>query len=191
MGAQTDNAKKAARGYDSILRNGIFAQHMEWFVEEYKTFPSEVLERWMEQDPDSRGDVDIPESEVFDEIAHRIQYYDYYPEERGAFQQFFARLIVLDATKKLCKKLGTDFESAEVELFDTDVSHLIVDLAQHIVLKDKRIDDVERDMYYQSVIEGKPIAKIAEENNCSISKVERIIAGLNKQVLDVQMEMKG
>lgn len=189
MGALTDNAKKAAMGYDSILQNGIFADHMGQFDEEYKGFPAKVLEKWMSQDPDVRFDVDVSEPKVFSDIAYRLKNYEYKHEERAAFQEFFARLIVLEATRGLCAKLGTDFMSAKVELYDTDVTHLISDLSMHILLKDKTIDEVERDMFYLAVVEQKPIAEIALEKKCSVATVGKIVDQLKNRAIEIQMEL--
>ena len=187
MGALTDNASKAARGDDSMLKNGILAQHLDWFEEEYRDYPFEVFEEWMEGCSDNRGAVYIQEFDAIGEMSRILQKYEYDPREE--FGQFFKRLIVFGAMKRFCRAEGVDLMTTKISMFDTDGQHLLSELATHIVLKDKTIDPVEREMLFQCVVERTPVNEIAKANECRPETVDGVVKRLSKRVDEIKEKL--
>ncbi len=167
MGALTEGIK-------SIHKNGLFARHQEAFYWEYVGFFEGILYSWMEKDPDKRARIDNGKLETVipNKIAKLVCYYDYHHKERRLFQELYARLAILEATRLLEKK---NFLNATVDEFDCTVKELIDDMSVALVVHDIREKPAEREIYRIVVGEGLSIEKAAKLKKRTTQKVSDII----------------
>ncbi len=171
MGALTEGIK-------SIHKNGLFARHQEAFYWEYVGFFEGILYSWMEKDPDKRARIDNGKLETVipNKIAKLVCYYDYHHKERRLFQELYARLAILEATRLLEKK---NFLNATVDEFGCTVRELADSMAVALVIHDIREKPAERELYRLVTVERLSIDKVAKLKKKTAQKVSEIVDKMN------------
>ena len=171
MGALTEGIK-------SIHKNGLFARHQDALYWEYVGFFEGILYSWMKKDPDKRACIDNGKlgTLIPNKIAKLVCNYDYHHKERGLFQELYARLAILEATRLLEKK---NFLNATVDEFDCTVRELADGMAVTLVIHDIREKPAERELYRLVIAEGLSIDKVAKLKKKTTQKVSEIVDKMN------------